>query len=216
MKFNGKKYLLTSYHVIIDKLTNFVPDIHGLNTSSGLKEIISLDQRLLVGFIKPPYGDAAVMKYEGNIEGVDLAKLIEPNCEHRSFSIGYPGCFKQLYSGPQINPMLSYGLAVIEEENPNLELEEDFSLLPLPPKYEYASIPIPLGWIFYSGVASTGNSGGGLFNMDGKLMGIHFGSKRFTKSVSQDDEMYTGTTVQPAIFFSVRELLLELLLSNKI
>lgn len=209
VKSNGKKYLLSSYHVIIDKLAKVVPDLYGVNTSCGLKKVIPLDEKALIGFVKPPYGDVAILKYEGNIEGVDLAETFEANCEHKSFAIGYPGCFKQYYSGPQINPMLSYGLAAIEGANSNLQIEDDFNT-PLPTEYDHFNVSIPLDWIFYSGVMSNGNSGGGLFNLDGELIGIYFGSRSFTKPINPDNEIITGIIIQPAVFFSVKELLKSL------
>lgn len=210
VKLNGKKYLLTSFHVVVDKLRESVPDLYGVNSANGIKEIVPLDPKLLVRFVQDPYGDLAILKYEGNIEGVELAESLEQNTTYKSFAVGFPECFRQYYQGSSFKPILSYGLAALEGTNELLKLDDNIFFLPAPQKFDYAKAELPLNWIFYSGAATEGNSGGGLFNENGELIGIHYGFKTFSKPIDYQIEGNVSDSIKPAIFFSARELLMEL------
>lgn len=107
-------------------------------------------------------GDFAIYKYYGELDGVACAEA--PGDDVPAFSIGFPARFANNWSGTLI-PLLSYGFAHRER---NRDHGSSFlrSLIGKPP----TSL---LPRVLFSGAAALGNSGGGLFNLKGELLGIH-------------------------------------------
>jgi len=131
-----------------------------------------------------PIYDIAIFEYPGDKEGVDLANSSELGDSKFAMALGYPINFVDIWSKNLI-PLVSFGTAynkVDEMENVPF-LKEQFT--------NYF-----VDRIFFTGITLGGNSGGGLYNSYGELMGICRGYDRY--------DMHQ--IFPPTIFYSVRTI----------
>jgi len=190
----GKKYLAMAHHTLADKLRGKKPSMHARKIVGGKLEIISLDDNNLISLTRESYGDVALFNYSGNIEGVELSEQLDQTVDYQSFAIGFPSNFQNEYIR-DLNPLLSFGFIVRDENVANdCGWQPDFSI---PPKYDPYYKKTDLSPLLFSGITIGGNSGCGLFGLDGKLVGMCHGSL----PVIPDTDKKT-----PRLFYSVSEL----------
>lgn len=195
VNYNDKKYLVTASHVIGPEFIDETTTRRGISKLGNQEYDFQLrEEQLVYDYFLAlqkglPVGDIAVYKYDGPLDGVTICE--EPLKEFQAFSIGYPGLHKSKWF-TSLTPLLSFGYTNLgmrigtgTAEN-KLELEKT---------------------IIFTGIGSNGNSGGGLFNLNGELVGICSGPEVFPFCVSTFN--LTGETGN-GIFSSIQPIFEEL------
>ena len=178
----GKQYQLTAAHVVSGKdeagksikyhKNNYVAEFP-INDLKLLYTSESAYERNL------PLGDLAIYELPFIVDGVDLAN--DTSSDLDAVLVGYPARFTKVWS-EQLQPLCSYGRATIVQPRP--PQKPQFGL-PSPSFADFSKhvrrntrgeIPTQLPKLDFTGVSRGGNSGGGLFNTDGQLIGILSGS----------------------------------------
>lgn len=198
VSYRGNKYLAMAYHTAAHWLARHRPAMNLLKRVNGRYEVFFLDNIQLVSLTPEPHGDVALFKYAGNIEGVELAEPLVEGEVYQSFAIGFPSFFQRAYK-ENLNPLLSFGFVVRDSNATDGHgWQPCFSI---PDKYNAYYRRINLSPLLFSGITTGGNSGCGLFNLEGKLIGICHGKSSVDST----------TDKEPKLFYSVNELFESLL-----
>jgi len=169
VSYKDKKYLVTAGHVAYPpfNLLRKVPKslvVHQ-RTSNGitqthLKTLPLVYDKWTSLEMGLPGVDLIIFAYEGEVPGVALAESYEEDQE--VFCVGYPERFEDTWKD-SLDPLVSFGKVATRKE-PIIKEVIDWQT-----KEPYS---IRKGDLLFSGVVLAGNSGGGLLNLEGKLIGI--------------------------------------------
>ncbi|HLD19582.1 MAG TPA: trypsin-like peptidase domain-containing protein [Candidatus Nanoarchaeia archaeon] len=170
---DGKKYLITATHVLGSKAFGTPTDLKVFERHGADIQVRNLEDMAMI-YSTPkarernlPTADVGIFLYDGNLEGVQLVNPLNPET-HVAVAIGYPGIHANVWM-PNLHPIVSPGKAIVQERKKQ-------QLTPYMQKFwaEHGMLdaPEPIQKILFTGTTSLGNSGGGLFTLDGRLLGV--------------------------------------------
>ena len=179
---DGQKFLITTSLIVGEYTDGEYRPYHNLRVFKrgggyNVPELRLDDMILLYSGITPPKNvprvdiidSIAIFDYRGNIDGVEIAEPLKEGEFYPAVAIGYP---RHLQWIRDLQPLLSFGRAY----RPTQEL---FQYV-LSPSYESPSYDRDK-IIMFRGKIYGGNYGGGLFTLDGLLIGV---ATRVVKTMS--------------------------------
>ena len=202
LNHGGKKYLITATHVIGTKALGKPTNLKVFERRNDkIKEIKLEDLTMLYASSSAreqnlPVADVAIFEYRGDSEGVQLVDPFEQGTSV-AVAIGYPGILLEEWQ-TTLQPLVSPGKAFIPKK-------EDKQLTPylqrLFEKHGTTNAHKQIPKIIFTGSTSGGNSGGGLFNLEGKLLGICRGPEGTIGKETGRKEFYPIIQVLKAIAY---------------
>jgi hypothetical protein len=199
VNYDGDKYLITATHVIAKKAFGNPTDLKVFERNEDRVIITDLESlRMVYSSITArqenlPVGDVAVFQYSGELKGVDLAELVPGSYE--SVAVGYPGNHANIWM-ENLRPLLSPGQVVIPSKS---EKKLTPYMQKLMEKHGLNNTPASVPKIIFTGATSGGNSGGGLFTLDSKLIGVCRGPEGTIGKETGNEEFYSVKEVLEAI-----------------
>ena len=199
-----KKYLVTASHVIGEEmLSGRDNDLRVYQKIDDSEHSFPLTQANLICHScvaakkDLPRGDVAVFKYNGPIAGVEVGEL---NSEGRTqtFAIGFPGLHSDRWS-EDLEPLLSFGFAYIIPKTKIANSYIDRLLAKYITLHDARRNENFLDEMIFTGITSGGNSGGGIFNLNGEILGVCRGFEIIGCKITENK-----------VFFSIKQLLEEI------
>jgi len=199
----GRKYLVTATHVIGEMCFGKDIGLHAYQKVDGVEHSFPLTQTNLVYHSLTatekglPKGDIAIFEYNGPINGVEVSEL---NAKDRvqAFAIGFPGLHSDTWS-KDLEPLLSFGFAYTNQKPKVANPYIDHLLAKHPSLSDSRKNERFLNKIIFTGVTTGGNSGGGVFNLSGEIIGVCKGP-----------EGTIGKETGNREFYSIKQLLEEI------
>ena len=197
---NGQKYLVTATHILNSKCfgtpTNLrVFERNGDNiVTANLEDVAMLYSTPQAGKRKLPTADVGIFEYNGNLEGVQLHQPMNPDA-YVAIALGYPGIHADKWLG-DLRPLASPGKAIVQEKR---KKELTPYMQKLLAEQGMLNAPESVQKIIFTGATSGGNSGGGLFTLEGKLLGVCRGPEGSIGKETGFDEFYPVIEVLEAI-----------------
>jgi hypothetical protein len=189
VEHNGEKYLVTATHILGQKCIGKPTNLKVFERHGEKIEAIDLESMAMI-YSSPlahqknlPVADLGIFAYNGNIRGVDVAEI--PTTQ-LAVAVGYPGYFADRWL-TDLSPLASIGNAFVPEERRKILTPYMQKLLE---EHDLTDAPESIGKIVFTGVTQGGNSGGGLFTLDGKLMGICRGPEGSIGKETGNHEFY--------------------------
>lgn len=170
---NGQKYLVTATHILGSKCFGKPTDLkvferNGDNiVAAHLEDVAMLYSTPQARERKLPAADVGVFEYKGNLEGVQLHHPMNADT-YVAIALGYPGIHADKWLG-DLKPLASSGKAIVQEKR---KKELTPYMQKLLAEHGMLDAPESVQKIIFTGATSGGNSGGGLFTLEGKLLGV--------------------------------------------
>lgn len=169
----GVKYLVTATHVLGPKAFGTPTDLKVFERHGKKIQVRNLEDMTML-YSTPqarernlPNADVGIFLYDGNLEGVELMNPLNPE-SYASVAIGYPGRHSETWM-QDLLPTVSPGVAIVQEKKKRELTPYMQNLLA---EHGMLNSPEPIEKILFTGSTSGGNSGGGLFSLDGRLLGV--------------------------------------------
>ena len=170
---NGQKYLVTATHILGSKCVGAPTNLKVFErngdkiVTANLEDVAMLYSTPQARKRKLPVADVGVFEYKGNLEGVQLHQPMNPDI-YVSIALGYPGIHADKWIG-DLRPLASTGKAIVEEKR---KKELTPCMQKLLAEHGMLDVPESVQKIIFTGATSGRNSGGGLFALEGKLLGV--------------------------------------------
>ena len=189
---HGRKYLITATHVLGPKALSKPTDLKVFERNENAIRVTNLEDKAML-YSTPlaaernlPNADVGVFSYDGPIEGVPLVESLESS-DYISAAIGYPGIHTNVWTR-DLQPLVSPGRAFIEQQR---KTELTSYMRKLMEEHGLLGTPEPVQKAVFTGATARGNSSGGLFTLDGKLLGICRGPQGTIGKETGLQEFYT-------------------------
>jgi len=196
----GVKYLITATHVLGSKSVGTSTDLKVFERHGEEIKIRNLEDMTML-YSTPqarernlPTADVGIFLYDGDLEGVQLVNPLNPDT-YASVAIGYPGIHSDTWMSDLL-PTVSPGKAIVPEKK---KQELTPYMKRLLAKHEVADSPETIQKILFTGSTSGGNSGGGLFSLDGRLLGVCRGPNGTIGKETGLEEFYPVIQVLEAV-----------------
>jgi len=200
VNYDGRKYLITATHVLGPKAFGNPTDLKVFERHGADIQVRNLEDMAMI-YSTPkarkrnlPNADVGIFLYDGNLEGVQLVNPLNPET-YIAVAMGYPGIHANTWL-PNLHPTISSGKAIVQERKkqqltPYMQklLAEDGML----------DAPEAIQKILFIGATSGGNSGGGLFSLDGRLLGVCRGPNGTIGKETGLEEFYPVIQVLEAV-----------------
>jgi hypothetical protein len=200
VRHEGRKYLITATHVLGPKAFGTPTDLKVFERNGNEIRGRNLEDMTMV-YSTPqarkkniPTADVGIFLYNGDLEGVELVEPLNPE-SYVSVTIGYPGRHSETWM-QDLLPTVSPGRAIVQEKKKRKLTPYMQKLLA---EHDMLNAPEPVEKILFTGSTSGGNSGGGLFSLDGRLLGVCRGPNGIIGKETGLEEFYPVIQVLEAV-----------------
>lgn len=190
INYGGRKYLVTATHVIGNLLAGDYgkPEVkyHYRDNAGQMREgVLRRGEQLYDSTTAKKRGleatDSAIFPFEGDNDGIEISDLdISYDATQVASAIGFPGKFHDAWKDT-LRPSISVGN--VFKHKPK-EMTPYMKALMEKHRQKNGQIEERDFWIFYTGRAVPGNSGGPLVDTSGKVLGVCSGER---KSLGKED-----------------------------
>ena len=205
VEHDEKTYLITATHVLGPKAFGTPTDLkvferHGADIwARNLEDMAMVYSTPQARERNLPTADVGIFLYDGNLEGVRLVNPLSPET-HIAVAMGYPGIHSNEWM-PNLHPTVSSGKAIVQERKKQQLTPYMQKLLE---EHGMLDAPEPVEKILFTGATSGGNSGGGLFSLDGRLLGVCRGPNGTIGKETGLEEFYPVIQVLEAVKSQVK------------
>lgn len=196
----GVKYLITATHVLGSKSVGTPTDLKVFERHGEEIKVRNLEDMTML-YSTPqarernlPTADVGIFLYDGDLEGVQLVNPLNPDT-YVSVAMGYPGIHSDTWMA-DLRPTVSPGKAIVQEKK---RKELTPYMQKLLAEHGMLDVPETVDKILFTGSTSGGNSGGGLFSLDGRLLGVCRGPNGTIGKETGIEEFYPVIQVLEAV-----------------
>lgn len=200
LNHNGAKYLVTATHVLGPKAFGAPTDLKAFERHGHDIQVRNLEDMTML-YSTPqardrnlPNADVGIFLYDGRLDGVELVDPLNPE-SYISVAIGYPARHSEIWM-QDLHPTVSPGKAIVQT---NMKRELTPYIRKLLAEHGKLDAPKLVEKIMFTGITSGGNSGGGLFSLDGRLLGVCRGPNGTIGKETGLEEFYPVIQVLEAV-----------------